>query len=96
MYTPLPSGQPPCQEPLCNTASLRTKILDFRAFDSSIIYMFSSGILMSIRRESTGMFDSTNLSRDKLSREIGRIWPRQSCSMIIVCGGDAMHMTVPG
>ena len=53
------------------TASLRTKILDFRGFDSSIILILRCGILMS-----TGnlpeKFESKNRGRDNLSREIGR------------------------
>ena len=52
------------------TANLCTKILDFRGFDSSIILILRGGILMS--REFPGMFESTNLRRGNLSREIGR------------------------
>ena len=52
-------------------ASLRTKILDFRGVDSSIILIFRGGILMSMG-EFPGSFESGNLSRDNLSREIGR------------------------
>ena len=49
------------------TANLRTKILDFRGFDSSRILILRGLILVS-----TGSFsESTNLSRDTLSREIG-------------------------
>ena len=33
---------------LCVTANLRTKILDFRGFDSSIILIIRGGILMTI------------------------------------------------
>ena len=66
--------------PRAGTANLRTKILDPRGFDSSIIVKFRAGILMSIGNF-PGKFESTNLSRDTLSREIGRIvqvvtfWP---------------------
>ena len=53
-----------------STANLRTKILDFRGFDSNIILVLRGGILMSI-----GYFpevvESTILSRDSFSREIG-------------------------
>ena len=44
------------------TANLRTKILDFRGFDSSRILILRGG-----------HFESSNLSRDHLSREIGRM-----------------------
>ena len=33
---------------LCFVRNLRTKILDFRGFDSSVILMFSGGSIMSI------------------------------------------------
>ena len=52
------------------TADLRTKILDFRGFDSSRILILRGGI-----PRPTGQFpgnlESTNLSREILSREIG-------------------------
>ena len=52
------------------TANLRTNMMDFRGFDSSIILILRGGILMSI-----GYFPenlrSSNLSRDNVSREIG-------------------------
>ena len=48
------------------TDNLRTKTLDFRGFDSSRILSLRG------QRESPGNFESTNLSRDTLSREIGR------------------------
>ena len=52
-------------------ANLRTKILDFRGFDSSSILILRVGILLSIgvHRESPRHFESTNLSRENLSRE---------------------------
>ena len=53
-----------------STANLRTKILDFRGFDSSIILILRGGNLMS--REFPAKFESSNLGRDNLSREIGR------------------------
>ena len=57
-------------------ANLRNKSLDFRGFDSSIILILRGGILVSI-----GMyrkFESSNLSRDNLSRVIGRSILRSS------------------
>ena len=54
------------------SANLRTKIPDFRGLDSSIILILRGGILMSIGNLQR-KFGSTNLSRDNLSREIGRI-----------------------
>ena len=46
-----------------STADLRTKIIDFRGFDSSIILSLMGGIPRT--------FESINLSRDNISREIG-------------------------
>ena len=57
------------------TVNLRTKILDFRGFDSSRILILNS----QAQREFPGKFESSNLSRDNLSREIGRGSPQQSC-----------------
>ena len=55
-------------------ANLRTKILDFRGFGSSIILCLRGGIRRSVEsyRKSPGKFESTNLSRDNLSEELGR------------------------
>ena len=53
------------------TANPRTDISDLGGFDSSIILILRDGILMSIR-DFPGNFESTNLSRDNLSRKIGR------------------------
>ena len=53
------------------TANLRAKIPDFRGFDSSIILMLRGGSIMSIWNF-PGKVESRNLSRDSLSREIGR------------------------
>ena len=53
---------------LCNddTANLRTKTLDFRGFDSSIIFIFRGVVLMSMA--SLPVNDElTNLSRDNVS-----------------------------
>ena len=47
-------------------ANLRTRILDSRGFDSSIILILRGGILMSIN-EFPRNVESTNLSRDNLS-----------------------------
>ena len=54
------------------TANLRTKILDFGGLDSSRILSLRGGILMSIGNF-PGNLQSTNLSSDYLSREIGRM-----------------------
>ena len=59
----------------CHTANLRTKILDFRGFDSSIILILRAGILMSIAGSFLVINLSSqviNLSREILSREMGR------------------------
>ena len=53
------------------TADLRTKILDFRGSDSSIILILRGGILRPVGKF-PGNYESSNLSRDNLSREIGR------------------------
>ena len=52
------------------TADLRTKILDFRGSDSGIINF--QGWNSQAHRELPGKFELSNLSRDRLSREIGR------------------------
>ena len=102
-------------EPSRNAANLRTKIVDFRGFDSSIISSSRGGILRSTgnfpeslsqqilvgmilvgrlavfntkltgtccsyfldSRGSPGNCESTSLSRDNLSREIGRATKRE-------------------
>ena len=46
--------------------------MDFRGFDSSIILIQRGGILVS-HREVPGKLESSNLSRDNVSREIGRM-----------------------
>ena len=57
------------------TANLLTNIMDFRGFDSSIILISRGDI--PFRRGLPGKFESTNLSRDNVSREIGRrVLPR--------------------
>ena len=53
------------------TANLRTKIMDLRVFDTSRILILRGGILMSIRNFPESL--SQGISRDNLSREIGRI-----------------------
>ena len=55
------------------TANLRTKILDFRGFDSSRILNLRGGILMYV--------ESTTLSRNNLSTEIGRM--RTGCGSLL-------------
>ena len=57
--------------PRGSAANLRTKILDFGGLDSRIILILRGGIL-NVHREFPGKSESTNLSRDNLSREIGR------------------------
>ena len=56
---------------LC-TADLRTKITDFRGFDSNRILILRGGILMSghVHEEFPGKLESSNLSRNNLSRDI--------------------------
>ena len=56
------------------TADLRTKILDFRGFDSSIIVVFKRWN-SHVHGEFPGKSESTNLSRENLSGEIGRTIP---------------------
>ena len=56
---------------LPHMANLRTKILDFRGFDSSRILIIK-GWNSHIHREFPGHLKSNNLSREILSREIGR------------------------
>ena len=56
-------------------ANLRTKILDFRGFDPSRISILRGGILMSMGNF-PGKLESSSLSREILSREIGRRQPR--------------------
>ena len=51
------------------TANLRTKILDFGGFDSCMILILRGGIP---RPMFPGNHESTNLSRDNVTREIGR------------------------
>ena len=50
---------------------LRPISVDFRGFDSNIILTFK-GWNSHVHRKLLGCFESTNLSRDNLSREIGR------------------------
>ena len=54
-----------------HTADLRIKMLDFRGFASSRIFSFR-GWNSHAQKEFPGNFESNNLSRDNLSREIGR------------------------
>ena len=58
--------------PLPTMANLRTKILDFRGFDSSRILTLRGRITRPIGNF-PGKIESRNLSRDNISREIGRI-----------------------
>ena len=52
-------------------ANLRTNIMDFRGFDSSIILILT-GWNSHVHRGFPRKFESSDLSRDNLSREIGR------------------------
>ena len=56
-------------------ANIRTNIMDFGGFDSSIILILRGGNLMSVEfyRGFPRKFESSNLSRDNASREIGRV-----------------------
>ena len=55
------------------TANLPTNIVDFRGFDSSIILMFK-GWNSQAHRGFARKFESSNVSRDNASREIGRMF----------------------
>ena len=57
--------------PPSSTANFHTKILDFRGFDSSRILVFK-GWNSQAHREFPGKSESSNLSGDSLSGEIGR------------------------
>ena len=55
------------------TPNLRTKIIDFRGFDSSIVLIWRfQGWNSQAHSGFPGKFESSNLSRDNLSTEIGR------------------------
>ena len=64
-----------CRVPLHQvcTADLRTKTLDFRGFDSCIYNLYFKGWNSHVHRGIPGNVESTNLSREILSREIKRI-----------------------
>ena len=68
MHPTLPDGQP-----LMPTANLRTKIMDFRGLYSSLILIKRGN--SRVHREFPGKFESSNLSRGNLSREMGRNEP---------------------
>ena len=57
------------------TANLRTNITDVRGVDPSVILNYK-GWHSQAHRELPGKFESSNLSRDNASREIGRKNPR--------------------
>ena len=68
-----------------STANLRTgtgTVLDFRGFDSSRISVWRGGTLTSIEKF-PGNLESTSLGRDKLSREIGRLWDPPAIHLIL-------------
>ena len=64
------------------TANLSTNIVDFRGFDSSII-LTSRGGIPRPHRGFPGKSESSNLSRDNVSREIGRMF--EDLSRCVVC-----------
>ena len=70
-----------------STANLRTMIMHFRGFDSSIILILRGGIPRPIGN-SPGEFESSNVSRDDVSREIGR----RPCHAVPCCEG--VHFAV--
>ena len=53
--------------------NLPTNIVDFRRFDSSIVLIDLKGWNSQAHRESAGKFESSSVSMDNVSREIGRI-----------------------
>ena len=65
-----PSRADECNSP-ARVLFLRTKILDVRGFDSSRI-LYLQGWNSHAHGESPGFFESRNLSRDNLRREVGR------------------------
>ena len=71
MYTYNGGRARPDANDSCSTATLRTKILDFRGFDSSRILMLRGGNPMSIGNL-LDIFYSRNLSLENLSRDIIR------------------------
>ena len=81
----------------CATPNLPTNIVDFRRFDSSTILIKKGGTLVSIG-EFPGKFDSGNVSRDNVSREIGRIAygsytiMLHSYVMLLWCRGLMLHI----
>ena len=56
---------------VCSTANLRTNIMAFRGFDYNVI-LIQRGWSYHVHRGFPGKFESSNLSRDNVSREIGR------------------------
>ena len=61
-------------EQTARTVNLSAKLLDLGGFDSGGILILRGGIPRPIRGF-PGKFESTNLSRDNLSRETGRNGP---------------------
>ena len=59
------------------TPNLPTDIVGFRGFDSSIILIYRGGIPRPIG-DFPESFESSNVSRDNVSREIGRKLPREA------------------
>ena len=67
------------------TANLPTKILDLRGFDSSIINVILKVWNSHVHRAFPGNVESTTLSRDNLSREIGRSTSNMSGDSSLPC-----------
>ena len=55
-----------------DTANLRTKILDFRGFDSCIVLILGGGIPRPTGNSLESLSQAILAGRDNLSREIGR------------------------
>ena len=74
-------------------ANLRTKILDFGGFDSSRILILR-GWNSQGHREFPGKLESSDLSRDDLSREIGRTWIHLGASVTSMGTPQTVHRTL--
>ena len=72
------------------SANLRTKLLDFGGFDSSRILILR-GDNSCAHGEFPGNFESTNLSWDNLSREIGRMCVCMCVGKAHLLRGVALH-----
>ena len=70
--SPVPAFSATSRALISSQVNLRTKIMDFRGFDSSRSSLNHKGWNFQARKEFPGKFESSNLSRDNLSTEIGR------------------------